>query len=132
WRPQAYVLLCLVVLLLAPPTSAVMNDYDTPSAAPSDEDYAAGQEALKRADWQEVIDHMGRVIARRPWHDDAHNLIGYAYRQLGDYTRSLEHYQQALDLNPYHRGALEYLGETYLAMGCPAQAKAMLARLETV
>jgi hypothetical protein len=30
------------------------------------------------------------------------------------------------------RGALEYLGETYLAMGCLAQANATLARLETV
>jgi len=115
-----------------PPALAVMNDYDNPTPAPSDADYAAGQAALKRADWQGVIDHMGRVIARRPWHDDAHNLMGYAYRQLGDYARSLEHYQRALDLNPYHRGALEYLGETYLAMGCLAQANAMLARLETV
>jgi tetratricopeptide (TPR) repeat protein len=57
--------------------------------------------------------------------------MGYAYRKLGDYHRALAHYQQALDLNPHHRGALEYLGELYLAMGCLAQANEVLARLET-
>jgi tetratricopeptide (TPR) repeat protein len=56
--------------------------------------------------------------------------MGFATRKLGHYRRALAHYQQALDLNPYHRGALEYLGETYLEMGCITQAQEVLARLE--
>ncbi|HEY7494314.1 MAG TPA: tetratricopeptide repeat protein [Candidatus Tectomicrobia bacterium] len=49
---------------------------------------------------------------------------------IGDYHCALAHYHKALDLNPHHRGTLEYLGEAYLDMGCVAQAHALLTRLE--
>jgi tetratricopeptide (TPR) repeat protein len=104
---------------------------ESPRLAPSDPDHAAGLAAFERADWQGVLANLTRVVARRPWDDHAHNLLGYAYRKLGDYRRALAHYQQALDRNPHHRGALEYLGELYLDMGCLAQASGVLARLET-
>jgi tetratricopeptide (TPR) repeat protein len=110
---------------------AVTDDYETKREMPGDADYAAGLEAFERSDWQGVIDNMSKVAARRPWDENAHNLIGYAYRKRGDYRRALEHYLQALDLNPHHRGALEYLGEAYVEMGCPGRAHAMLDRLET-
>jgi Flp pilus assembly protein TadD len=98
---------------------------------PVDPDYAAARTAFEQADWQGVLDNAARVVARRPWDDNAYNLMGYAHRQLGNYRQALTHYHQALDLNPHHRGALEYLGEAYVEMGCIAQAREMLARLET-
>jgi tetratricopeptide (TPR) repeat protein len=97
--------------------------------APGDDDYARGKAAFDREDWAEVIEHMTRVIAERPWHDDAHNLMGFAYRKLGNYDRALEEYDRALELNPHHRGALEYLGEAYLELDRPELAKEMLDRL---
>ena len=48
---------------------------------------------------------------------------------MGDYEQALQHYYQALELNPHHRGALEYLGETYLELGQLDNAKALLPRL---
>ena len=74
-------------------------------------------------------DPFGAPTMRRPWDDEAHNLLGFSYRKLGDFNRALEHYQEALDLNPHHRGALEYLGEAYLEMNRLDQAKDTLARL---
>jgi tetratricopeptide (TPR) repeat protein len=53
--------------------------------------------------------------------------MGFASRKLGNYRQALVHYQTALELNPHHRGALEYLGEAYLEMGCAAQARASRA-----
>lgn len=130
-----YVARCLVcgllILLLTLPAVAVMSGYDSENAAPDDADYAAGLAAWQDDDWQAVVKHMTRVIERKPWHDQAHNLLGFAYRKLGDYPRALLHYQQALDLNPYHQGALAYLGETYLAMGCQTHAVKTLKRLGT-
>ena len=119
------------MLAITSPTFAVMGGDKSEREVPNDPDYTAGIDAFKRKDWQGVIDHMSRLIERKPWDDNAHNLVGFAYRKLGDYRRSLEHYQQALDLNPHHRGALEYLGETYLAMGCVAQAHETFTRLAT-
>lgn len=130
--PRLCLFLCLALLLLglALPALAVMSDSESPRQVSNDPDYAAGVAAFHRADWQNVLDTMARVVTRRPWDDDAQNLMGFASRKLGNYRQALGYYQKALELNPHHRGALEYLGETYLEMGCAAQARVILARLE--
>ena len=127
---QLFLPLGLLMLLFLSSTLAVMSGDERPLAVPNDPDYTAGLAAFGSEDWQGVIDHMSKVVARRPWDDNAYNLLGFAMRKLGHYRRALAHYQQALDLNPYHRGALEYLGETYLEMGCITQAQEVLTRLE--
>ena len=125
------VLLSGLILVGVASVQAVLNDDDSRRPASSDADYAAGLAAFERNDWQEVIERMTTVVQRRPWDDNAYNLLGYAYRKLGNYRRAVTYYQQALDLNPHHRGALEYLGEAYVEMGCMAQAQDLLARLAT-
>jgi tetratricopeptide (TPR) repeat protein len=131
FAPGLALVLALLVGLAAWPAGAVMSGDESPRAPSSDTDYAAGVIAFDQGDWQGVIDHMTKVIERRPWHDNAHSLMGFAYRKLGDYDRSLLFYGQALELNPHNRGALEYLGEAYLEIGEPEQAKAALDRLAT-
>jgi hypothetical protein len=44
----------------------------------------------------------------------------------------MQHYQQALTLDPRHRSAHEHLGEAYLAQGDLAKAKEHLASLEQI
>lgn len=119
----------IVLSMAGAPASAVTSGGKSEQAPPSDDDYADGKAAFEREDWQGVIDHMTRVIEERPWHDDAHNLMGFAHRKLGDYDKALEAYDRALELNPHHRGALEYLGEAYLELDRPELAKGMLDRL---
>ena len=135
---QASVALCclcvlvLVAALIARPATAVMSGGESSRAESSDKDYAAGKRAFNAKDWQGVVDNMQKVVARRPWHDNALAYMGFAYRKLGRFDAALEHYDKALELNPRHRGALEYLGETYLELGRPEEAKAVLDRLEKV
>ena len=119
----------LAASIVGGPALAVTSGGKSEQAAPADDDYAQGKAAFDREDWPEVVECMTRVIAERPWHDDAHNLLGFAYRKLGDYDRALEAYDRALELNPHHRGALEYLGEAYLELDRPELAKEMLDRL---
>ena len=117
--------------VLAPSVWAVLSGDDSPPVAvPGDADQEAGLAAWRREDWQGVLEHMTKVVARRPWDDNAYNLLGFAYRKLGNYRQAVAHYQRALALNPYHRGALEYLGEAYVEQGCLAQARDLLSRLE--
>jgi tetratricopeptide (TPR) repeat protein len=126
---RCLVLGALAVTLASAPAIAVMSGGNGEQVPPGDDAYAAGKAAFDREDWSEVIEHMTRVIEERPWHDDAHNLMGFAYRKLGDYDRALEAYDRALALNPHHRGALEYLGEAYLELDRPELAEEMLDRL---
>jgi tetratricopeptide (TPR) repeat protein len=128
---RCIVLGAILVSIASGAAIAVTSGGMSEQAPPSDDDYARGKAAFDREDWQGVIDHMTRVIAQRPWHDDAHNLMGFAYRKLGDYDKALEAYDRALELNPHHRGALEYLGEAYLELDRPERAKEMLDRLAT-
>src|SRR5262249_41609352 len=111
---------CLVLLLLslALPALAVLSDSEDTRPVPNDPDYAAGLAAVQRADWQGALDSMARVVARRPWDDDAYNLMGFASRKLGDYRQALAYYHKALDLNPHHPGSLAYLGVAFLEMRC--------------
>lgn len=110
---------------------AAMPQWEPPEAV-VEPNLAAGIEASLREDWQSVIAHMKATAEQRPWDDDAFTLLGFAYRENGDYAKALEAYERALALNPYHRDALEYLGETLVELGQLAQARAVLERLETV
>lgn len=102
---------------------------DDTSALPEDDAYALGQKAFDAEDWQGVIDQMTLVIKEKPWHDNAHSLLGFAYRKLGDFETSLAFYDKALTLNPHNREALEYLGEAYLDMDRPERTKEVLTTL---
>jgi tetratricopeptide (TPR) repeat protein len=121
----------LVMLLAAHagPAGAVTGFDAAPGPAPAGDPYAAGVAAFEQEDWQGVLDRMSEALEVRPWQDNAYNLMGFAYRKLGDYPAALEAYDKALTLNPYNRGALEYLGEAYLELDRPDDAKATLDRL---
>lgn len=45
---------------------------------------------------------------------DIENYLGYAYRKSGQLQSAFTYYQRALQLDPCHRGAPEYIGEVYL------------------
>jgi hypothetical protein len=47
-------------------------------------------------------------------------------------TSRFEQYRAALQLEPKHRGAHEYIGETYLLTGNKAKAREHLAALERI
>ena len=124
----------LAIWLVCAPTAAfaVFSGDMSPRARSGDTDYANGVEAWEAKNWAGAVNALLKVVERRPWHDNAHSLLGYSYRKLGEYERSLEHYHIALDLNPRHRQALEYLGRAYLELHWPDKAVETLDRLGAV
>jgi tetratricopeptide (TPR) repeat protein len=123
----------LALLTLGPGEArAIMSGEASALVPSSDADYAAGKAAFLAENWQVAIANLTMVVLRRPWHDNAHNMLGYSWRKLGNYELSLDHYQTALTLNPRHKDALAYLGEAYLDMGRVADANATFLRLAKV
>jgi tetratricopeptide (TPR) repeat protein len=65
---------------------------------------------------------------------DWNNLMGYTLRKAAppDYAAAEKYYNEALGINPKHRGALEYSGELYLMLGDLPKAEQRLATLDKV
>lgn len=117
------------VTLSATPSWAVFTG-DMAQRAPSgDVDYATGKAGFERKDWPVVVNNMLRVVSRRPWHDNAHTYLAYAYRKMQNYDKALVHYGKALDHHPRNRRALSYLGEAYLELCEKEKAEEVMERL---
>jgi Flp pilus assembly protein TadD len=70
-----------------------------------------------------------RDLAEDTQQADVYNLLGFTLRKTGDFKTSLTYYTKALELQPDHKAAREYLGELYVETGNLAKAKEQLAIL---
>ena len=109
--------------------ASVASDADWAQLEP---DFKAGKKALGAEDWNGAIVAFKLAALRDPLNADIQNYIGYAYRRLRQMGPAIGHYQQALMLNPRHRGAHEHLGEAYLVLGESAKAEQLLTALENL
>ena len=103
-----------------------------PDLATRDEDYAAGKRAVDRQDWGEAVRRFKLAERRHPEQADLQNILGYAHRNLKQYDLAFVHYKRAIELEPRHRGAHEYIGETYLLTGDLAGAERHLEALRQI
>ena len=97
-----------------------------------DPDYAAGRRAIEAKDWQNAIRLLSSAALRDTRNAEIQNELGYAYRNAGELSGAFKHYARALQINPRHRGAHEYLGEAYLMVNNVAKAEEHLAALKSI
>jgi Flp pilus assembly protein TadD len=115
------------------PASAIADPTDkTPGGAQLDLDYAAGKVAIAAKDWNAAIRSLSSAALRDTRNADIENYLGYAYRQSGQLPLAFTHYQRALQLDPRHRGAHEYIGEAYLMANNLTKAEEHLAALQRI
>ena len=88
--------------------------------------------AADRKDWAGAAAAMRDALAKDANNADYHNLYAYSLRRSGtqDLDQVFKHYNEALRLDPKHRGAHEYIGEAYLMVGNVAKAKEHLGALD--
>ncbi|MGH6952972.1 MAG: tetratricopeptide repeat protein [Alphaproteobacteria bacterium] len=99
------------------------------TAGSSATDYAMAEKAVKAEDYKTAIGLLEKVVAADPGNANALNYLGYSSRKLGDKNKALAYYKKALEIDPKHLGANEYLGELYLEMENLAAAEERLAVL---
>jgi tetratricopeptide (TPR) repeat protein len=110
------------------PTGAVDSD----PSPPVSNDHAAGKKAIEAQDWNGAIKSLTAAAQRDSRNPDIQNLLGYAYRNAGQLDPAFKHYERALQLDPRHRGAHEYIGEAYLMADNLAKAEEHLAALKNI
>ena len=123
----------LIIALIALPGAALAADSSPPMrAAPRDPVLEQVAAATAKNDWSEAQAALRQALARNPDNADYHNLYAYSIRKGANPDMSLvfKHYNEALRIDPDHRGAHEYLGEAYLMVGNVAKAKEHLSVLD--
>lgn len=115
----------LLAASLAGPALAV--DTLTSKDAP---DLAVPRAMIAAQNWSGARAELGKLINGGVQHADVYSLMGYVTRQLGDYRTSLTFYNKALDFDPNHRAAREYLGELYVLSGDLPKANEQLTVLK--
>jgi tetratricopeptide (TPR) repeat protein len=87
------------------------------------------QQLIEDEKYQAAIDQLQAALKDAPDDADLLNLTAYSQRKLQRFDEALVNYQKALQIEPDHRGANEYLGELYLQMG---QLDKALERLQVL
>jgi len=121
-----------MIVLAALPVLARAAGGDAAPTPPADPVIAAAQEANSRNDFTKSAAILREALAKSPDNADYHNLYAYAIRKgpNPNMDEAFQHYNEALRLDPKHRGAHEYLGEAYLTVGNLPRAKEQLAALD--
>ena len=122
--------LALAALLLVPATALAAGD--PAPAATADPVLERVTAATARKDWPAAQSILRDAVAATPANADYHNLYAYSIRKGANPDMNLvfKHYNEALRLDPKHRGAHEYIGEAYLMVGNLPKAKEHLGALD--
>jgi Flp pilus assembly protein TadD len=101
------------------------------TASPSKSDTLAPVRAkIAEKNWTAAIDELKKI--NEPASADWNNLMGYSLRKAdpANLPEAEKFYNEALRIEPKHRGALEYSGELYLMTGNLEKAEQRLAALD--
>ena len=123
-----WVLALLLSLGLFP--MLALADLPAPKSTPENANMAAGRKAIDAKDYKAAVGHLTKAVQEDPNNADAHTMLGYSYRKLGTFDKSMDSYQRALKIDANNRSAREYLGELYLDMKQPDNAEKQLQTLK--
>ena len=90
---------------------------------------AAVRAKIEAKDYKAALAELTPMLETHQ-HADVYSLMGFALRKTGDYKQAYTFYRKALDFDPEHKGALEYLGELYVETGQVDKARENLALLK--
>jgi Flp pilus assembly protein TadD len=124
-----FLALCLLAAgaALAAPSTSFAVDTETSKDAP---DLAAVRAKIKARDFKAAIADLMALLDKGVQHADVYNLLGFSLRKSGDLKQAYTYYRKALEFDPEHKGALEYLGELYVETGELPKAREHLAKLQ--
>ena len=116
--------LAVAALISLAPTAGPVHAVDnvTSTDAP---DLTAVRALIKAKDFAKARQELARLVESHQ-HADVYNLLGFTSRKLGDYATALTWYKKALDYDPDHKSAREYLGELYVETGDLEMARGQL------
>ena len=106
------------------------NNYSSASRKPAGFNEAVALIAAEK--YEEAIIPLQSAEKAAQNDADIQNLLGFVHRKMGKLDAAGSYYRRALEINPKHKGALEYEGELFLIRGDKDGANANLAKLNKI
>ena len=125
-KRTAFLLLAALAGAALGATSALAVDNITSKDAP---DLTSVRAKLKAKEYKGALAELTPMLATYQ-NADVYNLMGFSLRKTGDHKQAYTFYRKALDFDPEHKGALEYLGELYVETGQIDKANENVALLK--
>ena len=132
----------LTILLISSASFAAGTSYDDDNSSITASEqvtklYNKAYELVYDKKFDKSIKLLEKIAERKDLGEkkaDVYNLLGFSYRKHSepDLDKALESYKIALETNPEHLGAHEYLGELYITLGNMNKANEMLNNLEKI
>ena len=115
----------LIAGSLAAPAAHAVDNVSSRDAP----DLTSVRAKIKAKDFSGAIAELTPMLTTNQ-HADVYNLMGFSLRKIGDTKQAYTFYRKALDFDPEHKGALEYLGELYVETGQVDKARENVTALK--
>ena len=120
---KTFILLFVSIFFISP-VYAVKYYNLKPSAL-----YETAVKYLDKQDFAKANKALKAYTKSEPDDADGWNLYAYANRKMNKFEKAEVYYEKALNIDPDHKGALEYQGELYMQTNRPDLAKENLIKL---
>src|SRR3569833_158588 len=119
---RVHVAVIAAALMIAGASAAfAVDETITPDNA-ANPDFTSVKALVDSGKFDEAMPQLQALDKQSPNNPDLLNLIGFTYRKTGHTDEALEYYNRALNQEPKHLGANEYLGALKLELKQPDKA----------
>ena len=108
-------------------SSSDSNNTKTKSLA-----YFSAEKFINKKQFSDAIIKLNEALATDSKDADIYNYLGFSHRKLGKMEKAAFFYNKALEINPKHKGALEYQGEMFLTLNKIGKAEENLKKLDKI
>ena len=108
-------------------SSSDSNNAKTKSLA-----YLSAEKLINKKQYSDAIVKLNDALVTDNKNADIYNYLGFSHRKLGNMEDAASFYNKALEINPKHKGALEYQGEMFLTLNQIGKAEENLKKLDKI
>ncbi|MEE2933089.1 MAG: tetratricopeptide repeat protein [Pseudomonadota bacterium] len=94
------------------------------------QDLSAAKKQIKAKKYDYAVYFLKEALDADKKNADIYYNLGFAYRKMKKFDKSMAAYNKALKINPKHKGALDYQGELFLTLKKPAEAQKNWKKLQ--
>ena len=108
-------------------SSSDSNNSKTKSLA-----YLSAEKLINKKQYSDAIVKLNDALVTDSKNADIYNYLGFSHRKLGKMEQAAVYYNKALEINPKHKGALDYQGEMFLTLNQIGKAEENLKKLDKI